>query len=456
MTRRKTPETLRTKGQAREILARMRPAFREHVKPHTRNGEGERLGGGSILNARWNHRLSRDIDVYVNLETTEDGRTVLDRAAAACGGYRIEHRTFRRIEFERNKDNHVDVSFGKPTPAEGEQAAVVDGEPALVLSTAQIMSGKLQGRGMTAPGRDLLDIAACREADREALEIAVNGLPDENIRAILKVYQELEAAYAKETAGLEGVPDGLKPILENPTAYAGNAVQDARYESFEIRTHGGVAEIETATREGARVRTYQNAEQLQSGMERDGVNAFPDRAGAGPAGSAERDSGRAVGGARQRGPANRAGTAHASPSRGPRTDMATGRPHGRDRRANANTGETRGRTATTRALTGTSAGSRRRGAIEVGPAHAGMNALRALNVEAQKPPPRPPGDEPTRPEPPARNILPRTRGNQPGYTRTPHELFRGGFSRGLIEAGASTRAWPAGGASSAGKSPRPH
>lgn len=274
MTSRKTPETLRTKGQPREILARMRPAFRDHVKPHTRNGEGERLGGGSILNARWDHRLSRDIDVYVNLETTEDGRTVLDRAAAACGGYRIEHRTFRRIEFERNKENHVDVSFGKPTPAEGEQTAVVDGEPALVLSTAQIMSGKLHGRGMTAPGRDLLDITACREADPEALEIAVNGLSDQDVRAILKVYKEMEAAYAKETVGLEGVPDGLRPVLENPTGYAGNAIQDAKYERFEIRTRGGMAEIETATPEGTRVRTYESAEQLQRGMERDGINAF--------------------------------------------------------------------------------------------------------------------------------------------------------------------------------------
>ena len=274
MTSRKTPETLRTKGQPREILARMRPAFREHVKPHTHDREGERLGGGSILNARWDHRLSRDIDVYVNLETTEDGRTVLDRAAAACGGYRIEHRTFRRIEFERNKDNHVDVSFGKPTPSEGEQTAVVDGEPALVLSTAQIMSGKLQGRGMTAPGRDLVDIAACKEADPEALEIAVNGLPDETVQAILKVYQELETAYAKETAGLEGVPDELRPVLENPTGYAGNAIQDARYERVDIRTRGGVVEIETATREGSRVRSYESAEQLQAGMERDGINAF--------------------------------------------------------------------------------------------------------------------------------------------------------------------------------------
>ena len=168
------------------------------------------------------------------------------------------------------------MSFGKPTPAEGEQTAVVDGEPALVLSTAQIRSGKLQGRGMTAPGRDLLDIAACREADPEALEIAVNGLPDETVQAILKVYQELETAYATETAGLEGVPDGLRPVLENPTGYAGNAIQNARYERVDVRTRRGVAEIETATQvvEGSRVRTYESAEQLQAGMERDGINAF--------------------------------------------------------------------------------------------------------------------------------------------------------------------------------------
>ena len=86
---------------------------------------------------------------------------------------------------------------------------MVDGEPAVVLSTAQIMSGKLQGRGMTAPGRDLLDIAACRQADPEALEIAVNGLADETVQGILKVYEELEDAYAKQTAALTGVPDAL-------------------------------------------------------------------------------------------------------------------------------------------------------------------------------------------------------------------------------------------------------
>ena len=70
------------------------------------------------------------------------------------------------------------------------------------------------------------------------------------------------------------MPNALKPVIENPTGYAGNAIQDARYDRFEIRTRGGMVEIETTTRDGTRVRTYGSADQLQSGMERDGINAF--------------------------------------------------------------------------------------------------------------------------------------------------------------------------------------
>ena len=36
----KGPEALETRGQSRDILARVRPAFRDHVRPHTAEGEG--------------------------------------------------------------------------------------------------------------------------------------------------------------------------------------------------------------------------------------------------------------------------------------------------------------------------------------------------------------------------------------------------------------------------------
>ena len=65
MNPKKPADVLHTKGQPKRILARMRPAFREHVRPHTKDKAGEQLGGGSILSARWDHRLSRDIDVHL-------------------------------------------------------------------------------------------------------------------------------------------------------------------------------------------------------------------------------------------------------------------------------------------------------------------------------------------------------------------------------------------------------
>ena len=274
MTAKKQSIGLKTKGQPKEILARIRPAFREHVRPHTKDETGEHLGGGSILSARWNHRLSRDLDVHLQLNTTEDARKVLDRAADACGGYRIEHPQFRRIEFERNKENHVDVSFDAPKPRGGEETTIVDGERTVVLSTAQIMTGKLCGRGMHGPARDLVDIAACGKADPAALEIAVNGLPEKNLDAILSIYKETREQYAKEAAELEGVAEELKPVIENPTGYATNAIITAKYERVEIRTRDGAAEVETATREGTRTRAYETAEKLQEATEREGIDAF--------------------------------------------------------------------------------------------------------------------------------------------------------------------------------------
>lgn len=274
MTEDKKPE-LTLRGQPRRILAKLRPAFKTHVRPHTENQKGERLGGGSILNAQWNHRLSRDVDIYLRLITKEDGRAILDRAARACDGYRVEHPNFPRIEFERDKDNHIDINLRAPTPEKGERIAVVDGEETAVLSNAQIMTGKLKGRGMSSPGRDVFDIAVCRRADPEALEIAVNAVDDVTLDGILTVYTITREQYKTETRELEGVPEGLTPIQDDPVGYANDAILESRYERLALRTVDGRAEIETRTAgKQERTRTYRSAEELAEGMERDGINAF--------------------------------------------------------------------------------------------------------------------------------------------------------------------------------------
>ena len=265
---------LSNRGQPKEILKRMRPAFREHVRPHTKNQEGERLGGGNVLSMLWEHRETRDIDAYVKLATTESGNTILDTAAAACGAYRVDHPAFKRLEFERNRDNHIDVTFQTPIPGTGERSVLVDGEPTTILSTAQIMSGKLQGRGMTAPVRDLYDIGVCRLADPEALEIAVNSVPDEKLNAILTIYQNLKTQYEQDVEKLTETPEELKPIRENPTGYAHNAIVQSRYSKLEITTRDGIAEVEIQSSQDRRAQTYDTAEALLEGLEANGVNAF--------------------------------------------------------------------------------------------------------------------------------------------------------------------------------------
>ena len=223
---------------------------------------------------RWGHRLSRDLNVHLQLATTEDGRAVLDRAAEACGGYRREHPQGRRIEFDPHDDNHVDIRFEAPAPGGGETTAIVDGEAAWVLSTAQIMSGKLWGRGTNAPARDLVDIAACGEADPEALEIAVNGLGEARLNAILTIYKEIEDQYGQDAGGLEGVCAELAAVIDKPTTYANNAILAAKYARVTIAAREGAVRIETTTSRGTRSRRYDSARELESGAERDGINAF--------------------------------------------------------------------------------------------------------------------------------------------------------------------------------------
>ncbi len=144
----------------------------------------------------------------------------------------------------------------------------------IVLSTAQIMTGKLDGRGSTSPIRDLVDIAVCRIADPEALEVAVNSLDEGRLNGILQIYKETREVYDKATKQLEGVPATLEPIRTNPTGYATNAILESKYQRFEIHTREGSASITTTATTGKRTRMYTTAEELRDGMERDGINGF--------------------------------------------------------------------------------------------------------------------------------------------------------------------------------------
>jgi len=62
-------ETLDLPEPARSLFRKTRVALEMHVSAYAANGEGYKLGGGTILAARWKHRRSNDIDVLFHPDT---------------------------------------------------------------------------------------------------------------------------------------------------------------------------------------------------------------------------------------------------------------------------------------------------------------------------------------------------------------------------------------------------
>ena len=62
-------EQLTLPEPAATILAHTHDILDRHVTPHTPGGDGWKIGGGTILAARWAHRQSEDIDLLVHPNT---------------------------------------------------------------------------------------------------------------------------------------------------------------------------------------------------------------------------------------------------------------------------------------------------------------------------------------------------------------------------------------------------
>ena len=141
------------------------------------------MGGGSVLAARWRHRTSTDIDLLTSarwqlrgLDAT--GSNALTRAMAALGG-KLEGYNEATVELTFPERQRLHVFSSRPAPTAGQRQAIIDGEEFAVLSTTQILAGKLLNRSLRAPARDLYDMVLAGEREPQSLHHAVNMLSPE-------------------------------------------------------------------------------------------------------------------------------------------------------------------------------------------------------------------------------------------------------------------------------------
>lgn len=170
---------------ARRLWLLAYDAIEKHVNALSRGPHEIRLGGGTVLAARWKHRTSFDIDLTLSPEAkiarlTAENNPALDATLRALGGTPEHEPPNYRVRFETG---WIDIATLEPRPAKGATATTVHGKTVQVLSTTQILRGKLE-RGTRSPVRDVFDFVTARAIDRGALAAAVNCLAAPRIHEI--------------------------------------------------------------------------------------------------------------------------------------------------------------------------------------------------------------------------------------------------------------------------------
>ena len=202
------------------------------------------LGGGTALAARWGHRVSVDIDVVFPGRGTlvdllqDDAHNILEPLrgeSRIIDGQRVE------IAFP---EGSLDLAAIEPTPALGHAEAVVDGRPEMVLSSAQILSGKLE-RADGLHVRDVFDIVTAAKTDPAALATAVSMRHESRTSAIAWAWSaaeaRLRAAYADEDR--LRVAGEYRVAPSELVSAAVNAIRSHRYRRLEVSLDGDALTI---------------------------------------------------------------------------------------------------------------------------------------------------------------------------------------------------------------------
>lgn len=168
------------------------------------------IGGGSILAARWRHRESYDID----LTTTDPNGAIAETIAtngglaSAIHGVLSPQSTMHRAVIN-TQEGTLDVTKMRPKRDGEQRTAIVNGRPETVLSTAQIIEGKLARAGEVI-ARDVYDVVTARELDPDSLEQACGNLAGWEADGIATLWSTQNKRLEAEAENKIRTPDGKR------------------------------------------------------------------------------------------------------------------------------------------------------------------------------------------------------------------------------------------------------
>lgn len=216
-----------------------------------------KMGGGTMLAARWKHRKSTDIDLLVpegcklSLARENHGDEIRRRMQGI--GAQLIMLTDAQFVFEF-ADGKIDVTEADPRPAGGAERRRCCGFEIDAMSAVQIFRGKLE-RSLKhePPARDLLDVIVARRTDPAALEGAVNMLTGDQQRTVLRRWKGAKHRVDREAAEtLTGVAPQWRRFTKGLCTQATDDFEDSIHLAARIYRNDNGAVVTTITRSGLR------------------------------------------------------------------------------------------------------------------------------------------------------------------------------------------------------------
>lgn len=192
-----------------------------------------------MLDARFGHRLSDDIDVHLRtlrsfepLRPARMGGEQLDRAMRNAGAHR-EHTSDHQIVYAF-PEGRLDLIAGRLFPTPYGAQARIGAHVEEVAETTQILAAKIRARGRMPPARDLYDLAIAHQADPASAARALNALTASELDSAARAWKLHAAKIAEEAQRLRGVPPRYEHIARAPARYALNALRELVWPGISI------------------------------------------------------------------------------------------------------------------------------------------------------------------------------------------------------------------------------
>ena len=187
-------------GNPGVVLARVAPTLLGWLGPG-----GCVLGGGTVLAARWRHRVSTDIDLFTDHQRftervarrREEVAAALEALVADAGEGAVEvERGWLRVHFPEGPAALMTIP--RPTVRDA-YVEYAQGTDILTESTAEILARKLQSRILDLgvfTDRDLYDLLVAQERDAEALQRVLASITGAERAAIASELRALPAHWS--------------------------------------------------------------------------------------------------------------------------------------------------------------------------------------------------------------------------------------------------------------------